>query len=543
MLAVVGMLTSALTPANGHFVPGKHSKTTALDDYVNKPDDAYHWFETGVTFEDTLTNAGGEECKYTARVLNMTSQTWLTEDDFAEGSKHYHTWWHFLTVIIPENVDYANGGMMWITGGSNNGANTNPAGPDTDDIQIPGRIACNTRTVAVSLFQIPNQPVRFADDPRQQNRYEDAIIAFTWRKFIEDTSRPEWLLRLPMTKAAVRALDTVTSFISQRDGAEDWAERFVVAGGSKRGWTTWTLGAVDSRVKGMVPIVMDLVNTFENIEHHYRAYGGWSFVLQDYVQENFTSFFRTPEAQLLADIVDPYSYFDRYTMDKFIINGPMDEFFQPDDSLWWYSDLPEPKHFYMVPNAEHSMATGIPRVVPALTAWIKGHLKNQRAPKFSWTIDGCADPLEDCDRSGDLRVYSEEKPSRVQLWKSTTSQSSGRRRDWRAANYNGRPGNPECPWLDANGICLNLAVLFRSEDLNETEAGSQEYSIHVDAPAGEARWTAFYANVHFPGPSPEDAYNPDFSFTTEVSIIPTRYPWPKCTDEPGPDNCQNAPLV
>jgi hypothetical protein len=42
----------------------------------------------------------------------------------------------------------------------------------------------------------------------------------------------------------------------------------------------------------------------------------------------------------------------------------------------------------------------------------------------------------------------------------------------------------------------------------------------MDAPSEDATWTAFYANVFFPGPNPEDAYNPDFAFTTEVTHVP-----------------------
>ncbi len=57
---------------------------------------------------------------------------------------------------------------------------------------------------------------------------------------------------------------------------------------------------------------MDLLNTWESVEHHYRAYGGWSWVLQDYLQEGFATMFRKPEAKLLAEIEDPLSYFDRY---------------------------------------------------------------------------------------------------------------------------------------------------------------------------------------------------------------------------------------
>ena len=39
-------------------------------------------------------------------------------------------------------------------------------------------------------------------------------------------------------------------------------------GASKRGWTTWLVGAVDPvRVKGIVPIVLDAIN-FVAVEHH-----------------------------------------------------------------------------------------------------------------------------------------------------------------------------------------------------------------------------------------------------------------------------------
>ena len=38
------------------------------------------------------------------------------------------------------------------------------------------------------------------DDPTHKSRDEDAIIAYTWYHYIMNTSDPEYLLRLPMTK-------------------------------------------------------------------------------------------------------------------------------------------------------------------------------------------------------------------------------------------------------------------------------------------------------------------------------------------------------
>ena len=51
------------------------------------------------------------------------------------------------------------------------------------------------------------------------------------------TGDETWPLRLPMTKAAVRAMDTVTAFCGSPDGGSHSIDSFVVAGGSKRGWT------------------------------------------------------------------------------------------------------------------------------------------------------------------------------------------------------------------------------------------------------------------------------------------------------------------
>ena len=82
-----------------------------------------------------------------------------------------------------------------------------------------------------------------------------------------------------MTKAAVRAMDTVVSYCA---GGNVPIDGFVVAGGSKRGWTTWTTAAVDRRVVAIVPIVIDLLNIEPSFKHHLAAYGFWAPAVGDY---------------------------------------------------------------------------------------------------------------------------------------------------------------------------------------------------------------------------------------------------------------------
>ena len=54
--------------------------------------------------------------------------------------------------------------------------------------------------------------------PRKEQRSEDASIAFTWDHFYRHPDQPEWLLRLPMTKGAVRAMDAVEDFVAKTTG-------------------------------------------------------------------------------------------------------------------------------------------------------------------------------------------------------------------------------------------------------------------------------------------------------------------------------------
>jgi PhoPQ-activated pathogenicity-related protein len=79
--------------------------------------------------------------------------------------------------------------------------------------------------VVTELKMIPNQPLTFSDD--KKSRTEDEFIAYTWDKFLK-TGDETWPARLPMTKAAVRAMDTVISFCGGEAGGNTKIDGFVV---------------------------------------------------------------------------------------------------------------------------------------------------------------------------------------------------------------------------------------------------------------------------------------------------------------------------
>jgi PhoPQ-activated pathogenicity-related protein len=375
-LSTVLVTALVLCPA----APG--ATQTALDRYVAKPDTNYSY-----KLVNTLPGTG-----QTTFVIDMTSQAWLTTNEVNRT-----LWKHWLVITKPDKVSSSKA-LLIISGGSN--GRQAPSGPDNSF----SRIAIATETVVAELRQVPNEPLVFAGETRQ--RSEDAIIAYTWDKFLR-TGDEKWPLRLPMTKSAVRAMDTVTSFCESAEGGSAKVDSFVVAGASKRGWTTWTTAIVDKRVAAIVPIVIDVLNVGPSFKHHYEAYGFWAPAVKDYTDTHIMDWMGTKENDALMGIEDPYEYRERLTMPKFLINACGDQFFLPDSSQFYFAALPGPKYLRYVPNADHSLRGS--DALETLAACYQAVLTGAPLPQFTW--ENAPD--------GSIRVTAKDKPRTVKLWQAT----------------------------------------------------------------------------------------------------------------------------
>ena len=433
---------------------GNGLRLTALDHYVNSTDSNYHY--------EVINTVEGDG--YTTFILEMISQQWLTEAEV-----NLPIWEHFMVVVAPDEIQ-SDIGFLTITGGSK--SNDAPDEAQATDIKR----ALETGTVVSTLYMVPNQPLVFIDDGRP--RTEDSIIAYTWDKYLRSGDE-KWPLRLPMTKAAVRAMDTVTDLIASQQEVK--VDQFVVAGGSKRGWTTWTTAIVDERVVAIMPIVIDMLNVSDSFKHHFSVYGAYSLAVIDYVTSGNVNWIGTEEWDALMDLVEPYEYRDRLELPKFLLNSTGDEFFLPDSSQFYWDDLVGEKHVRYVPNSNHSMdGTDI---FDSIDAWYHAIVHNVKMPRYSWNL---AD-------DGTITVSSLDEPLEVLLWQAH---------------------NPN----DRNFTQAVIGRAYQSTTLEEIEPGT--YQVKLDPP--EQGYTAYYVEMHY-----SSGISAPFKFSTEVKVVPdvTEYQW------------------
>lgn len=432
-------------------------KLTALDNYVQAPDATYSW-----ELVETIPGEG-----YKQFVLRMNSQTWRTAAEVDQP-----LWRHWLTVYVPGQVK-ANTALLYIGGGSK--TDKTPVKPDPFLVEI----ATATGSVVASLRDIPNEPLTFLEEGKP--RTEDEIIAWTWQKYLK-TRDESWPLRLPMTKAAVRAMDTITAVCAGPMVGHIKVNRFFVAGASKRGWTTWTTAAVDDRVIGIAPVVIDLLNIVPSFQHHYRAYGFFAPAVKDYQDLGIMDATDTDEYRDLMRLVEPYSYRDRYRFPKYLVNSTGDQFFLPDSSQFYFDDLPDEKYIRFVPNTDHSLKDSDAR--EGLIAFYDALLRDVPRPRFSWSFD----------RDGSIRVDTKDQPSDVKVWFANNPGA----RDFRLETI-GKAYRPARPQIARPGTYI------------------------ARVPKPDAGWTAFFVELTFPsgGKYP-------FKFSTPVRVTPNTLPydWP-----------------
>ncbi|CAF1366256.1 unnamed protein product, partial [Rotaria sordida] len=448
-------------------------QATPLDDYVNAPDPYFSW-----TIIETY-----EEPDYKLYIVNLTSQKWIDETFSSRP-----IWWHYLCITVPNQLTRPNTAFMLIDGGSNTDGIPKPT---DESVALMSMLALGTGSITADLQDIPNVPIRFMASflliNWEETRNDNAALAWTWKAFIDNQSNPAVLLHLPMTKASVRAMDAVQKFTAQL--RIPVPETFVIGGASKRGWTTWTTAAVDTkRIIGATSIVMDLVNLQINLHHLYRSLNGWTFAMKDFYELDIFRTIDTNNFTQMAGIIDPYNYFNRYTTIKTLqIQTTGDEFFLLDNEIC----PPELQratggtYLRRIPNAEHQCIGHLISIVLTIRSFYLSIYEKQTLPSLQWIKSSN-------NTHGYIRAVVDfsvgPKPINGIGYRARTL--NDKRRDFRL--FIGDPSDPVKPMA-------NPVIWFTTPLVTEAQTDTTIiYSLTIERPLDG--WEGFFIQVNFPGP-------------------------------------------
>ncbi len=411
-----------------------------LLDYVNAPDASYQW-----SIEEQAVQPNGS----TLVKLAMTSQTW-------QGI----AWTHHLWMMLPKDLSEADNALLVVTGGN----------PEAQFTMLGAAICEQAKTVCAVLWNIPNQPLF-------EGRSEDALIAYTFVRYLE-TKDPSWPLLFPMTKAAVRAMDTVQACCAQLGHSVDG---FIVAGASKRGWTTWMTACADPRVVGIAPMVYDNLNLPAQMANQRRVYaGGYSEQISEYTEYSLQDMLSSEQGRGLGEMVDPYSFRESLTMPKLVINGSNDPYWTLESANLYLPDLKGEKSLHYSPNAGHDLGGAQPaltRIVPTVVAFIR-HCGGYAAwPKLRWQYERTPGGL--C-----LSLRPGMPPAKVGVWVTETTTDT-------------RPSSFTSPGALAEWVAESGAQDFRKCKWTYVPLEATDGLYRYTLPPAEMGYAAMFAEVQY----------------------------------------------
>ncbi len=244
----------------------------------------------------------------------MTSQRW-------QGITWTHPIWH--------RAGAGDTCLLYATGDLVHQAD----GPDFDHLVS----AC--RMPVAMLFGIPNQPAR--------GMREDDLIAHSFEQYLS-TGELDWPLIFPMTRAILRSMDSLQEAYGY--------EKFIITGGSKRGWAAWLAALTgDSRVVGVAPMVFDNLNVRPQMLAQLEQWGSFSPKLDDYTRRQLQMMLDEEAGERLARLVDPFTYLKHLRCPVLLVHGTNDEFWTSDATTRYWNHIPGQKSLLAIPNVGHDL--------------------------------------------------------------------------------------------------------------------------------------------------------------------------------------------
>ncbi len=321
----------------------------------------------------------------------LQSQFWPEKSQSSGGV----IWKHRMIVVVPHHIKNDEA-VLYSDGGVNRDKKS--LSPASNSMSFPKwkdilnylsylkilDLPIKYGSVLGIMLDNPNQYIAFDDGVP---RMEDGLVAYSWNKYLDDPgNNAYWPVHLPMAKAEIKAMDLIQSE-GKRLGYRS-PKHFIVSGASKRGWSAWLTALADKRVNGLIPIVIDVFNMKQNLEHIYHSYGAWPEAFHDYIDQGVVDRFDTDAFKKLVKVEDPISYLNsadyqsRLSIPKLIISASNDQFFPPDSLVQYLGLLPGENTVRMIPNQGHQV--DFSEAVKSVVDYYGFFLNKIEAPGITW---------------------------------------------------------------------------------------------------------------------------------------------------------------
>eukprot|EP00633_Aureoumbra_lagunensis_P009027 CAMPEP_0197321060 /NCGR_PEP_ID=MMETSP0891-20130614/63017_1 /TAXON_ID=44058 ORGANISM="Aureoumbra lagunensis, Strain CCMP1510" /NCGR_SAMPLE_ID=MMETSP0891 /ASSEMBLY_ACC=CAM_ASM_000534 /LENGTH=440 /DNA_ID=CAMNT_0042812729 /DNA_START=288 /DNA_END=1610 /DNA_ORIENTATION=- len=416
-----------------------------------------------------------------------------------------------------------------------------------EDLELVSLVSARTGLIGVVVYQIPNCPIVYSSDPSVKLRSEDAVIAWGWKEYLDNYPNysPQWLARLPMTKAGLQCGRAVEEYLQTNF-------KWIVGGASKRGWTTWNVGFVSQSilsVAALLPLVPIVPSIQKAIHIQRKSYGGLTWAFKDYFAVNISKYIDSEAFLNLTKMNDPIYHLDALSnLPKYIIYSSDDEFAQFDWTALWYTNITADSktRLFIPPDSEHSLITGLPDLIPSLIADAdaisSGTTNNDELPSI--------DLLSINTSSAVLTIRLSLPPNYsindtvVVLRHATTISSVRRDFRWvRHVDYGNSSDNDPCNFPEiyapsqGDGNCITPIRWRKSTPLRPSNINTScnnktilEYVAQAPAPTRDGYWVGYYIEARFP--------KTHFHLASPGYVYPDIYPFPDCYGS----NCVDIPV-
>ena len=179
-------------------------------------------------------------------------------------------------------------------------------------------------------------------------------------------------------------------------------------------------------------MVIVMLNLGKQGPNQLKVWGKYSEQIHDYVERGLMEKVQTPTGTQLWQMVDPYTYRDRLTKPKLLINGTNDRYWTLDAIDLYWDGLKGPKYLVELPNAGHGLDQE-----PGLGDQRSWGPSSGRWSRIARSPGSLGSSTHGKPGEATLTIHADPAPKSARLW---TAHSATR--DFREARWESTPMKP-----------------------------------------------------------------------------------------------------